>query len=100
MARKVRWSALASSQFQNTLEFWMENNKSSTYSRKIFKETETALELLSRFPHIGRKANDSQIRRIVVQKLYAIYYSFDDKTVDIKVWRPLKMNSETNEFEI
>jgi len=99
MDRRIRWSINASIQFEETLKFWIKNNGNSTYSKFLLEETIKATNLLVNYPSIGRTTNDLSVRRILIDKNYAIYYSFNDSLIEIKLWRSLKMNPEQNKYE-
>ena len=98
MARKIRWSILASEQFEETLRFWS-SSQTANYSKLLFSETIKITNLLTKFPSIGRRTNQQSIRRVLVDKKYAIYYYYDNSIIDIKLWRSLRMNPEENEYE-
>lgn len=100
MDRKVRWSTLASNQFEKTLRFWIDHNSNNKYSKFLFSETSKITKLIAKFPAIGRKTNGSGIRRILIDKSYALYYSHDENVIDIKLWRSVKMNPKENKYEI
>ncbi len=100
MDRKIRWSILASSQYERTLRFWVNQNSNNNYSKFLFLETTKITKLLIKFPSIGRKTNNDGIRRILIDQTYALYYSYDESVVDIKLWRSVKMDPEENKYEI
>lgn len=100
MDRKIRWSVLAANHFEKTLRFWIDNNSSNKYSKFLLSETIKITNLLAKFPTIGRKTNEKGIRRILIDRTYLIYYSHDEKVIDIKLWRSVKMNPEENQYEI
>lgn len=99
MDRKVRWSTSASNQLQDTLRFWIKNNNNSKYSKYLYYETQKATNLIKRFPEIGRLTNHPNIRRILIDKTYGIYYSVSSDYIDIKLWRSVKMNPKENKYE-
>lgn len=99
MDRKIRWSSLASKQFEKTLRFWIDQNSNNNYSKFLFSETSKVTKLLVKFPAIGRRTNNDEIRRILIDNSYALYYSHDDNVIDIKLWRSVKMNPKENEYK-
>ena len=99
MARKIRWSLKASEQLFDSLEYWKTNNHNSNYASKLFEEVESILDLICRFPELGRKTVNPNVRRVVIERNYGLYYSYDNETVEIKLWKSLKMDPEKNEFE-
>lgn len=99
MDRQIRWSILASNQLEHSLKFWIDNKGNNKYSKFLFAETLRATRLASKFPLIGRQTNQATVRRILIDNTYAIYYSFADDSIDIKLWRSVKMNPKENEYE-
>ncbi len=99
MAREIKWSLRASEQLFETLEFWNTNNQSKKYSTSLFEEIDALLSLISVFPELGRRTSHPDVRRIIVDQKYGLYYSATDEFIKIKLWRSLKMDPDQNEYE-
>eukprot|EP01041_Mallomonas_annulata_P038721 gene38721-62279_t len=52
MALKILWSKSSEKEFIKTLIFWIEHNKSNSYSIKLFQEIENTLKLVSEYPDL------------------------------------------------
>ncbi|MDA8693426.1 hypothetical protein N9L92_05125 [Saprospiraceae bacterium] len=99
MARKVIWSVHASEQLKDTLSYWNKRNGSNYYSNRLYQESKMALVFVANFPRLGKSTNDPNVRRIVVDKKYGIYFSIETDAIYVKLWRSLKMNPNENDYE-
>ena len=71
---KVIWSRTAYLQRKIILLFWVENNKSTTYSKKLVVEIKKATTQLSKFPNLG-KPTDIKSVYCYVMGIYNLYYN-------------------------
>lgn len=72
----VKWTPLAEMQLANVLEFWIEHNRSDSYSQKILKEVGNAVSMIADNPYICAEVeqNDVRIRSFLVLKNFSILY--------------------------
>ena len=83
---EVVWSPQAELDIQDILLFWIENNKSSTFSIKLYSEILTAVHSLSLNPLLCRLINIEDYRRILV-RYYLIVYRFEKSQIRIlRIW--------------
>ena len=74
MAKKsIVWTETAAKQRRFVLEYWNENNGSTTYSEKLIIEIRKRLDTIASFPKSGRKAD---FPKTYVSSLghYSIFY--------------------------
>ncbi|MCY0967654.1 type II toxin-antitoxin system RelE/ParE family toxin [Chryseobacterium wangxinyae] len=93
---KVKWTSEAQEQYFKTLEYWIEHNKSSSYSEKIIKETMYTESLLVQNPFIGlivENTND-EVRRVLVLLNFSLFYRITSDTLEIISFWGNKMNPE------
>ncbi|KQR92684.1 addiction module toxin RelE [Chryseobacterium sp. Leaf180] len=81
-SRKIIWTKEANSERKEILKFWIENNKSKTYSVKLNKLFIKTLKQLADNPKIGRET-DLKDGRVKIVRNYLMFYDFSD--VQIKV---------------
>ncbi|HMQ78277.1 MAG TPA: hypothetical protein PKE39_01040 [Ignavibacteria bacterium] len=62
MAKKIVWTERALRDRFEIFRFWVENNKSNTYSIKLDSQFENSAVTLSKFPLAGKKTNRSNVR--------------------------------------
>jgi toxin YoeB len=55
MAKKIIWSRKAQVELIEILEYWINRNKSNTFSIKLNELVDEQLKLLTENPKIGRK---------------------------------------------
>ena len=82
MARRIRWSPRAANDRIQILEYWIERNKSTTYSRNLNRLINNAVQLISERPNIGRQTDHLNVR-IKIVKDYLIYYRIKDDVLEI-----------------
>jgi len=92
---KIKWTPEAKTLYFETLEYWINHNKSNNYSLKIIAEVERKEKLLSANPFIGAIifGTKEQIRRVLVLENFSIYYRIKKTTVEILSFGPNKKDS-------
>jgi toxin YoeB len=83
MVRKeIVWSKLAKLQLKNVLEFYVQRNGNSNYSKKLINEVADLLELLSKAEQIGRFTSN-KFTRVISMKVYLIFYEINENKIEI-----------------
>ena len=78
--RKIIWSNRARIKRYEILKFYLERNKSNTYSRKLNKRINKEIRLLLKFPDLGIKTDIESVRGLIVDN-YIIFYEVTDKSI-------------------
>lgn len=73
MAYQIVWTEKANFERYRILQFWIEHNKSKTFSLKLNKLFISAIRDLSKRPNIGRKTEIENVRVKIVRE-YLIFY--------------------------
>jgi toxin YoeB len=98
MVLKILWSKSSEKEFIKTLIFWIEYNKSNSYSIKLFQEIENTLKLVSEFPDLGLKSNYKNNRVIITSK-FKLIYEANKKEIKIKRFFDCRRNPKNiNKF--
>lgn len=84
--RKIIWSHKAQIKLFKILEFYTERNKSTSYSKKLYKKLSKELSLLIKQPEIGIKTEDETIRGLIIEKFIIFYESTPDQIIVHTVW--------------
>lgn len=71
--REIIWSLRAKNDRIKILEFWIENNKSSFYSRKLNNLFKEAAKFISEYPTVGKLTEDKKSRIKIVRDYLIIY---------------------------
>ena len=69
MHKQIIWAPKAELEYLSTLDFWIEHNKSSTYSQKIITEVEAAEKRIIQFPFsnpVVYQTSQKEIRRVII----------------------------------
>ncbi|WP_336690085.1 MULTISPECIES: type II toxin-antitoxin system RelE/ParE family toxin [unclassified Chryseobacterium] len=72
MAKQIIWTKRASNEWLDILQYWINRNKSNSFSIKLNNLIKNNLELLSEFPDIGRKTDIPNVSVKIVHK-YLLY---------------------------
>ncbi|ODS83183.1 MAG: addiction module toxin RelE [Cytophagaceae bacterium SCN 52-12] len=82
MVRRIIWSKRAVLERQEILLYWVERNKSKSYSIKLNKLISEEIKILAKNPFIGRETDDADIRIKVVRD-YLLFYEVRDNELHI-----------------
>jgi len=84
--RKIAWTQKANAERKDILEYWINKNKSKTYSIKLNKLFVESLKILSEHPNIGRQTSDNNTRVRIVRD-YLIFYEVTKTEIIIQsIW--------------
>jgi plasmid stabilization system protein ParE len=94
MVKRIVWTSNADRIFKKILEYYIDRNKSKTYSRKLNNEIHSLLKVLLKQPFLGLKTDDKNIR-VFIHDNYKIFYQSDhDKLIIHFIW-DCRQNPET-----
>jgi len=80
--RKVVWTQTAASQRRSILEYWVNRNKSNTYSIKILRLSNDKTRVIAQNPKLFRQA-DFPDTHMAAMGHFSIFYKFNSKEVII-----------------
>ena len=84
--RKIIWSHRAKIKLYKILEYYIERNKSNTYSKKLYCKFNKELKLLLKHPEVGIKTEIDSVRGLIVDE-YILYYEIEKENIIIHtVW--------------
>ncbi len=84
--RKITWSNRAKIKLFQILEFYIERNKSKTYSKKLYSKFNKELSILKEQPEIGIKTDLDSVRGLIVDEFILFYEIYSDKIIVHSVW--------------
>jgi plasmid stabilization system protein ParE len=86
MLREIVWSRRAIQENLEILEYWINRNKSYTYSTKLDSLLKENINLIASIPEIG-KPTDSPSVRVKIGREYLIYYRIKPDSIEIlSIW--------------
>jgi toxin YoeB len=84
--RKIVWSDRAKKRLYGILEFYIQRNRSKSYSRKLYKLFNKEVKILLKYPDLGLKTSEESVRGLIIDT-YIIYYEVtDDKIIIHTIW--------------
>jgi len=66
--RKIIWSHRAKIRRFEILEFYIDRNKSKTFSKKLNDQFNKAIRLLTKYPNMGIKTDIDVVRGLIIDK--------------------------------
>ena len=82
MVRRVTWTLRAQGDRKKIFEYWNNRNKSNIYSRKLNGLIMQSLDLIAKYPKIGKQTSEKNVR-VKVLKDYLIFYQIMPKEIVI-----------------
>jgi toxin YoeB len=80
--KKIIWSKRAQRELNKVLEFYVERNKSSSYSLKLLDQVETLTQNLSKNPLISR-ISKNKITRVIPLESFLVFYEIESNYIQI-----------------
>jgi toxin YoeB len=84
--RKIVWSDRAKKRLYGILEFYIERNKSKSYSIKLFKLLHKEVKLLLKYPDLGLKTSEESVRGLIIDTFIVYYEVTEDKIIIHTIW--------------
>ncbi len=86
MLREVKWSTRAVYEWVDILEYWINRNKSNSYSLKLDRLFKEKFDLIAKSPETG-KLTDFPLVRIKIVRDYLISYRISSEYIEIlAIW--------------
>jgi toxin YoeB len=86
MAYQIVWTEKANIERLNILQFWIENNKSNTFSLKLNRLLIAAIRDLAKRPNIGRKTEFEHVRVKIIREYLIFYEVVKRDLVILSIW--------------
>ncbi|NGM63597.1 type II toxin-antitoxin system RelE/ParE family toxin [Sphingobacterium sp. SGG-5] len=84
--RKIVWTEKANLERKEILEYWINRNKSKSFSVKLNRLIISDLKLLSLSPFIGRKTKIENVRVKIVRDYLIFYEILKEEILVLTVW--------------
>lgn len=86
MALKLRWTRQALDDRKEILNYWTKRNKSSEYSRKLDQDFKKSLELVKKYPNIGKPSEIIGVRLKIAKHYYIVYKETSEFIFVLNIW--------------
>jgi len=83
---KIVWSNRAKKRLYGILEFYIQRNKSKSYSNKLNRLLQKEVKILLKFPEIGLKTTEDTTRGLIIDDYIIFYEITDDKIIIHTIW--------------
>lgn len=83
---KISWSVEAEIDLTEILEFYIQRNKTATYSKKLYSKIKKDISSISKNPNIGRETEYDTVRALITGDYQIIYEIIDDNVVISMLW--------------
>ncbi len=93
MAKRIIWTERADNAFTRILEFYIERNGSKTYSRKLNKEVQVLLSVISKQPRIGTRTEKERFR-VLIRGNFKIFYEVSETHIIVHLIWDCRQNPE------
>jgi plasmid stabilization system protein ParE len=86
MAKPIVWANKARKDLFEILEYWVNRNKSKTYSIKLNFAFEKIIETIAEHPKIGKLSGYNDIRFGILKPYLIAYQEFKSEILIITIW--------------
>tara|TARA_B100000378_G_scaffold187229_1_gene151953 strand:- start:232 stop:531 length:300 start_codon:yes stop_codon:yes gene_type:complete len=85
-SKQIIWTDRAKAEFYHILEFYIDRNKSTTFSEKLLSEVEELTFLLKSNEFIGRLTSDNTVRVFPVRHFLLFYAIRKESIYIVSFW--------------
>jgi toxin YoeB len=86
MAKRVVWTYTAKKARREILDYWIKNNGSSVYSKKLSKLFRIKVSLLETKNYLGKPTNFENVRVSLVSHFSIFYKIQDSEILIVGIW--------------
>jgi toxin YoeB len=83
---KVEWSIEARLDLIDILDFYIKRNGNNQYSRKLYVQINKSINLISKNPNIGAKAEIETVRALITGHYQIIYEIIESVILVVMIW--------------
>lgn len=83
---KIEWSPESKADLFNILQFYIDQNKSSTYSKKLNAKIRENLNLLKSNPEMGKQTDIASVRNLITNHYEIIYELIENVVLIVMIW--------------
>src|SRR4051794_5412830 len=83
--KKIIFSPEAQNAWKDIVDFYAERNGNSSYSKKITSELKKNIQLIKRNNHIGKPAIGRENTRVLIFKVFMIYYQVFSNHLEVLI---------------
>ncbi len=97
-SRSIEWSKNAKIELFEILDFYYKRNGNKKYSIKVNQNIQAAIKLLIKFPRLGIRTSEENIR-VVFEGYFSVFYEFSQNQITIHSIWDNQRDPEQSEFK-
>lgn len=86
MVKRIIWTSRAEQIYTGILEFYVQRNRSKSYSKKLNSEIKKLVLLLPKHSFLGKKSSLPNIRVLIKGNFKIIYKFYPEEVVILLFW--------------
>lgn len=86
MAKQIIWSRRAQTDRKEILKYWINSNKSNSYSKKLNGLFKEAIKLIADYPEIGTPTDNKNARIKIVRDYLIIFEMNNEQIFILTIW--------------
>ncbi|HPE78087.1 MAG TPA: type II toxin-antitoxin system RelE/ParE family toxin [Draconibacterium sp.] len=98
MVKRIIWTSRADQIYTYILEFYIQRNRSKTYSKKLNSEVKKLVQLLSKHPFLGKKSALPNIRISIKGNFNIIYKIYPEEIGILLFWNSRQNPNKLKDF--
>lgn len=83
---KIVWSLRALDDRKRIFDYWNNHNKSTTYSNTLNATFKQIINLISDYPHLGKRTNIEHVRLKIVKDYIIFYKITETHLIVLTIW--------------
>jgi plasmid stabilization system protein ParE len=83
---KIEWTIEARLDLLDILEYYLQRNGNSIYSKKLNAQINANVKLLAKNPFLGKQTEDPAIRALITGDYQIIYEVFEKLVLIVMIW--------------
>lgn len=83
MEREVKWTEMCLKDMKETFLFYDVRNGNTRYSSSLYQQILSCVGRVSHFPYLGHPTEYPNVRYVVVEPKYSVFYCFDESTLTV-----------------
>ena len=86
MAKRIIWTSTAKQARHDILKYWIDHNKSKTYSKKLSLLFREKISLISSQNYIGKPTDFKGVRATLISHFTIFYKINSDEIIIVGIW--------------
>lgn len=83
---EVVWTNIAENQLKGIVDYWIDNNQSSSYSEQLIEAIWERIEVLCVFPESAKSTGFKDIRNAILGHYSILYRKYKNQLVILAIW--------------